>query len=203
MYVVKDGDSYRVVGFVPGEYLREGAYISAVLLPKRLLIKVGNKELPAYADILALTLDKQRRINRAFVVSEKFEYSGEKKYTLLIFKGNKVVGKIFGRLKLVNPHIEIVGIEKTRFKSFWHVYIKLKAVPAARNYPLLIGVHDSRMDTFFPVERSPFLTKYTGWEEHKYQGWYDYWIFSARFKSEPDVKDYRWIFKGDIFGDSL
>lgn len=203
MYVVKDGDGYRVVGFVDGEYLRERAYISALILPERLSIKVGNKEFPIYADILSLTLDKQRSVNRAFLVSEKFNYDGEKDFVIEVYKGSFKVGKIYGNLKPINPHYEITGIERIYKDGRYYIYVKVKAYPALRNYPKLIMINSNEVDTFFPVELAPFRTEYTGRFWHKYQAWYDEWIFVGRFNNPPDLKDAKWIIDGEFFGDSL
>ncbi len=203
MYVVKDGDGYRVVGFVDGEYLREHAYISALMLPTRLSIKVGNKEFPIYADILSLTLDKQRSINRAFLVSERFNYDGEKDFVIEVYKGSFKVGKIYGNLKPINPHYDITGIEKVYKDGRYYVYVKVKAYPALRNYPKLIMMNSEEIDTLIPVEIAPFKTEYTGRFWHKYQAWYDEWIFVGRFVSLPNLKGVKWFIDGKFFGDRL
>ena len=91
LFVVKDGGGFRVVGFIPADYIREEAYIPTLLFPKRMILEVGGRKINIYADVLALTLDKQRKFKRAFLVSDTYSYFGER------------VGEIFGKLIFVEP----------------------------------------------------------------------------------------------------
>lgn len=203
MFVVKDGNGFRVVGFIPAEYIREGAYIPTLMFPKRLVIIVGDKEFPIYADVLALTLDKQKKFKKAFLVSERFNYKGEEEFRIVVFKGNFKVGEIYGNLRVINPSYKIRSIEKVKMGDYWHVYVDVKFIPAAKSYPKLLAVYDGKADTFLPIEVAPFLTKYLGREDFKYRGWYDEWKFVKRFKEKPDLGSVNWTILGDIFGDSL
>ena len=186
LFVVKDEDSFRVAGFVPAEYVRESAYIPALLFPKSMI----------YADVLALTLDKQRKFKRAFLVSDKFDYSGEKRYRILVLKGGRKIGEIFGSLKFTEPKFEIEKTEIVKFGNFWYVYVFVKFIPAAKSHPKFLAIHGSKADTFFPVEISNFLTKYQPRDDFKYRSWYDEWIFVTRFKDFPDTS-FSWVFLGD------
>ncbi len=202
LFVVKDGKGFRVAGFVPASYLREDAYIPTLLFPKEMILEVGEKKLKIYADVLAMTLDKQRKFKKAFLVSDTFNYSGEREYKITVFKGKRKVGEIFGNLKFTQPRFEIERKEIFKFGEFWHVYVFAKFIPAAKSYPKLLALHDGEIDTFLPVEISKFLTKYTPRDDFKYRSWYDEWIFVARFKKVPDT-NFNWVFVGEIFGDSI
>lgn|GEM_PF-1037473 len=203
LFVVKDGKSFRIVGFVPAKYIREGAYIPALLFPKVMILEVGGRNVRVYADVLALTLDKQRKFKRAFLVSDTFGYSGEKEYRITVFKGKRKVGEIFGNLKFTEPKFEIKGKEIVKIGDFWHVYVFAKFVPAAKTYPILLALHNGKIDTFLPIEYSKFSTKYLPRDDFKYRNWYDEWIFVNRFKEIPKDTPFKWIFVGEIFGDSM
>jgi len=135
----------------------------ALLFPKRMIL-----------------IYKQRKFKRAFLVSDTFSYFGEGVYKITVLKGERKVGEILGKL---------IFKEIVKFGSFWHVYVFVKFIPAARSYPKLLALKNGESDTFFPVEISKFLTKYPPRDDFKYRSWYDEWIFVARFK--------------EIFGDSL
>jgi hypothetical protein len=174
LFVVKDGGGFRVVGFIPADYIREEAYIPTLLFPKRMILEVGGRKINIYADVLALTLDKQRKFKRAFLVSDTYSYFGER------------VGEIFGKLIFTEPRFEVEKKEIAKFGNLWYVYVFVKFIPAARSYPKLLALKNGEADTFFPVEISKFLTKYPPRDDFKYRSWYD-----------------EWIFLGEIFGDSL
>ncbi len=202
LFVVKDGGGFRVVGFIPADYIREEAYIPTLLFPKRMILEVGGRKINIYADVLALTLDKQRKFKRAFLVSDTFSYFGEGVYKITVLKGERKVGEIFGKLIFTEPRFEVEKKEIAKFDNFWHVYVFVKFIPAARSYPKLLALKNGEADTFFPVEISKFLTKYPPRDDFKYRSWYDEWIFVARFKEFPDTT-FKLIFVGEMFGDSL
>ncbi len=199
MWVVRTPEGYRVVGFVPAEPLRERAYFFVLLSPLSLTFVSGRDTVPVFADLHVLTMDKQRRIDRAFLVSSPLRYppnGGE----ILMRRMGRVVGRIELNLKRSDPNVLLDSFKVVRFRGKYHTYVWLTAVPSAKNYPRLILAKGEDSVSMLPVERARFLTMYRGREYHMYQEWYDRWIFVLRSDTPLPLRGYTFLFRGELFG---
>jgi len=199
MLVVKTPEGKRIVGFLPADILRERAYFFVLMAPLRLYFVSPTDTVPVHADIHVLTMDKQRRLNRAFLVSEPVHGDPEEG-RLLMKRMNRVVGVVHLSLNPVGPHVRLDSIKADTFRGKSHVYVFTTALPAARNYPYLLAVKGGDTLKLVPVERARFLTRYHGRQYHMYQEWYDTWTFVARSDTPLTLSGYTLLFKGELFG---
>ena len=199
MWIIRAKEGYRIVGFVPAAPLRERAYFFVLLSPLRLTFVSGRDTVPVFADLHVLTMDKQRRIERAFLVSAPMRYP-PKGGEILIKRMGKVVGRIEVIPRETDPHVLLDSSKVVRFRGKYHTYVWLTAVPASKNYPRLLLLKGKDTAVLFPVEKARFLTKYRGREYHMYQEWYDRWIFVLRSDTPIPLSEGTLTFRGELFG---
>ncbi len=199
MMVVRTAEGKRVVGFLPADILRERAYFFVLMAPLRLYFVSSTDTVPVYADIHVLTMDKQRRIDRAFLVSDPVRGNPEEG-RLIMKRLGRAVGIVHLSLSHVEPHVRLDSVKSDTFRGKHHVYVFTTAFPAARNYPYLIAVKGGDTLRLVPVERAKFLTRYHGRQYHMYQEWYDIWTFVARADTPLTLSGYALLFRGELFG---
>ncbi len=182
MYVFHNGEERRVFGFLPADWVKERAYFFTIMMPLKLYLATPEETVRMFADLHVLTLDKQRNIKRAFLVSEPIT-SSPNGARVLLKRGDFNVGSIHLRLKETGVSVVLDSLRAEAHRNSHHTYVWIRTLPPARNFPEVIYYFGGDSLEMFPVEKAPFLVKHHGRLQYKYQEWYDRWIFTVKTPS--------------------